>query len=206
MSLALSWWCHAVCVMILFYPVCGSWKSVVFCRKMCFLTLFCGFRGVVLSVLWCKIVKVRVQDSQSCALTLSFLRGKIDYLAWRNAMFSDFPGDFSGWRRMVFTSNNDIYRWFTIHYIKTLVKLEFPPKNLVVLLSWWISVERVCQESIIRHENRLHMILFWHGGECLSANKCTLFLRHQKTMDLSGTKEAGSVHTSHDVCSGTCLA
>ena len=77
---------------------------------MYFLTLFCGFRGVVLSVLWCKIVKVRVQDSQSCALTLSFLRCKIDYLALRNAMFSDFSGGFSGWQRMVFTSNNDIYR------------------------------------------------------------------------------------------------
>ena len=98
---------------------------------MCFLTLFCGFRGVVLSVLWCKIVKVRVQDSQSCALTLSFLRCKIDYLAWQNAMFSDFPGDFSGWRRRVLTSISDIYHWFTIPYIKTLVKLKFPPKNLV---------------------------------------------------------------------------
>ena len=55
-------------------------KSWFLGRKMLFGVPFAAISIVTLSILRCKIVKVRTQDSQSEGARLTFLRRKIDYL------------------------------------------------------------------------------------------------------------------------------
>ena len=57
-----------------------TWKSCFQGRKTRFGMLFSAFRGVILSVLEGKIVKVRLQNSQSESARLTLWQRKIDYI------------------------------------------------------------------------------------------------------------------------------